>query len=111
MTINSFDLQFFEFVELLKTPLSEDSSLNIRKILLKLNNPTYYSKYVSNHPANCFGYYKNSKINPILIAVNNMIDILKNTNSNEEKLVAMQKEYAWAFNNYTWYINLVRNTH
>jgi hypothetical protein len=111
MTINSFDLQFFELVSLLKTPLSEETSLNIRKILLKLNNPTYYSKYVNNHPANCFGYYRNNKINPILIAVNNIIDILKNVDSSEKKLVAIQKEYSWAFNNYIWYVNLVKTTH
>jgi hypothetical protein len=110
MTINTFDLQFFELVSLLKKPLSEENSSDIRKILLKLKNPTYYSKYVSKHPANCFGYYKNNTINPILIALDNMIAILKSVHTIEDKQILLQKEYSWAFNNYNWYNNLIKKT-
>jgi hypothetical protein len=106
MTINVFDLQFFELATLLKNPLSEESYSDIRKVLLKLKNPTYYEKYVSKHPANSFGYYKNLTINPVLLAITNMLSILKSEDSNEEKLIKLQKEYSWAFNNYSWYSSL-----
>ena len=106
MTINVFDIQFFELATLLKKPLSEQSSSDIRKVLLKLKNPTYYEKYISKHPANAFGYYKNTTINPVLIAISNMLLILKSEESFEEKLVKLQKEYSWAFNNYKWYSSI-----
>lgn len=106
MSINVFDLQFFEVVTLLKTPLTEDSKSSIRKILLKLKNPTYYTKYTQTHPASVYGYYTTKNINPILIAISNMLEILKNTENPENKLVALQKEYSWAFNNYVWYTTL-----
>lgn len=108
--MNSFYLQFFELATILKQPLTEQSILYIRKTLLKLNNPTYYSKHVETHPAKSFGYYKSSNINPVLLAISNMLDIVRNSASNEKKLVDLQKEYSWAFNNYIWYTNLVKNT-
>jgi hypothetical protein len=107
MSINVFDLQFFEVVNLLKTPLTEENISSLRKVLLKLKNPTYYSKYTQTHPANMHGYYTTKNINPVLLAVSNMLDILKNLENNEYKLVALQKEYAWAFNNYVWYAKLL----
>jgi hypothetical protein len=106
MTINVFDIQFFELVTLLKNPLTENSSEQLRKVLLKLKNPTYYEKYISKHPANSFGYYKNLTINPVLIAISNMLSILKSEHSIEKKLIELQKEYSWAFNNYSWYCSL-----
>jgi hypothetical protein len=109
MTINVFDLQFFELAALLKKSLSEENYLELRKILLKLKNPTYYEKHVSKHPANSFGYYKNTTINPVLLAISNMLSILKSEDNNEEKLIKLQKEYSWAFNNYNWYCALSNN--
>jgi len=110
MTINSFDLQFFELAYKLKQPLTDNNINTIKSILLKLNNPTYYNKYVTKHPASVFGYYKNTTINPILVAVSNMLKVIKSTSSLEEKLTELQKEYSWAYNNYIWYNNLVTNT-
>lgn len=108
--MNTFDLQFFELATVLKQPLTEQSILSIRKILLKLNNPTYYSRYVTTHPASSFGFYKNRNINPVLLAISNMLNIIKNSESYNKKLIELQKEYSWAFNNYIWYTNLVKNT-
>lgn len=110
MNINAFDLQFFEIATLIRTPLTEESSKAIRQLLLKLKNPTYYSKYTAKHPANSFGYYKNSNINPVLVAITNMLYALKEGNTDEEKLKNLQKEYSWAFNNYSWYLQILNNT-
>jgi hypothetical protein len=107
MSINVFDLQFFELVNLLKTPLTQETVSSLRKTLLKLKNPTYYTKYTQAHPANMHGYYATKNINPVLVAVSNMLEILKNLENAEDKRVALQKEYAWAFNNYVWYTNLL----
>lgn len=110
MSINSFDLQFFELVKSLKQPLTEESISSIRHTLLKLKNPTYYSKHISTHPAASFGYYKNKNINPVLIAVSNMLESLKSSRTLEQKLIDLQTEYSWAYNNYMWYLNLVKTT-
>lgn len=110
MSINSFDLQFFELVKHLKQPLTENSVKNIKNVLLKLNNPTYYNKYVTKHPANAFGYYKTKNINPVLLAISNMLDILKSSRELDNKLSELQKEYSWAYNNYMWYDHIVKNT-
>lgn len=107
--INSFDIEFFETAQELKKNLTEDSIASLRKKLLKLKNPTYYSKFVKTHPASDYGYYTTKVINPVLVAITNMLSILKTEEDNSYKLIALQKEYSWAYHNYIWYVNLSKS--
>jgi hypothetical protein len=104
--INSFDIEFFELVHTLKKELTDDNISFLRQKLLKLKNPTYYNKFVKTHPAVDFGYYSKKVINPVLIAITNMLNILKSDLSSIDKLTQLQKEYSWAYNNYSWFANL-----
>lgn len=101
MNYSTFEIEFFETASLLKQPLTTDSIQTLKKILLKLNNPTYYRKYTSSHPAYQYGYYQNKVLNPILKAVSSMLAILKEENS--FTLALLQREYSWAFHQYPDY--------
>jgi|688.fasta_scaffold1412799_2 hypothetical protein len=103
MNFSTFDIEFFELANSLKTTLNVET---LKKSLLKLNNPTYYSKFTSTHPASSYGYYQKKTINPLLKAISAMLQILKSTDSDELKLRQLQQEYAWAFHHYSWYQNL-----
>ena len=106
MTFNAFEIEFFEIVHNLKSSFTEDNISAIKKTLLKLNNPTYYRKFAVTHPATEYGYYNNSVINPILTCMRSMLNILKSDVDASVKQKEMQKEYAWAFHKYPWYVNL-----
>lgn len=101
--MNQFYIEFFELANLLKNTLSVDNKDKLHKTLLKLNNPTYYSKYVITNPINTYGF--NSKIikNPVLLAIKNMLNILSINSNNTDKL--LQTELAWAYNNYPKYVS------
>ena len=110
MKLSSFDIEFFELALTLKQPLTDSNIDTLKKTLLKLNNPTYYNKFTTAHPAHEHGYLLKSNINPILKAVSAMISIIKNEDTIENKLVSLQKEYSWAFNYYNWLSNLQSNS-
>lgn len=102
-TLTDFDIEFFELTNLLKSELTDSSKQEISKKLLKLNNPTYFYKYIKKHPIEHHGFSSSKTINPILIAISNMLSILKSNNSKDSILVLLQKEMSWAYNNYTPY--------
>jgi hypothetical protein len=95
MNLTSFDIEFFSISTLLKDVENKEQ---LRKILIKLNNPTYYSRFIEAHPMHKFGYYTKKTINPIIIAINSMLNILKTEPYEQPQLELLQKEYAWAFN-------------
>jgi hypothetical protein len=107
--INTFDIEFFEVVHIINKPITSESIDTLKKILLKLNNPTFFSKFTKKHPANVFGYYNNKTINPIIIAITNMLSIIRSDDSADVKTKKLQIEYSWAFNNYNWYNSLATN--
>jgi hypothetical protein len=45
MKLTAFDIEFFEIALQLKNQMSQPIIDSIKKTLLKLNNPTYYSKH------------------------------------------------------------------
>lgn len=94
--MNNYYIEFFE----LATELKQLNRESLNKKLLKLNNPTYYNKFIYKNPIEKYGY-KGKTINPILIAINNMLKILKTDDSNT--LSNLQKEFSWAYNNYPSY--------
>jgi len=104
MNYSTFEIEFFELATLLKQPLNADSIQSLKKTLLKLNNPTYYRKYTSSHPAAVYGYYQNKILNPILAAVSEMLIILKDNSEKTGEL--LQREYSWAFHRYPEYQQL-----
>ncbi len=102
-TLTDFDIEFFELTNLLKQEFTDSSKQEISKKLLKLNNPTYFYKYVKKHPIENHGYSSSKTMNPVLIAIANMLAILKSSNSKESILLLLQKEMSWAYNNYKPY--------
>lgn len=97
--MNKFYLEFFEIQNLIKNNLNKES---LTKQLIKLNNPTYYSKYTYKHPIERYGF-SGRLINPVLVSINNMLKILNSDSKDSDMLIALQKEYSWAFNNYSLY--------
>jgi hypothetical protein len=102
--ITPYDIEFFELTNLLKR--EELNKPAILSILLKLNNPTYYSKYIFKNPIERHGYTSNIIKYPILKAVNNMLIALKNTKNIDALKKQLQVEMAWAFNNFNGYNNV-----
>lgn len=100
-TITAFDIEFFELTDLLKKELTDSSKQELCKKLLKLNNPTYFYKYVKKHPIEHHGYSSAKTINPVLVAISNMLSVLKTNQTKETMLSNLQKEMSWAYNNYT----------
>ena len=45
--LTPFDIEFFELSTALKSEVTETSKKQITKTLLKLNNPTYYYKFIN----------------------------------------------------------------
>ncbi len=101
--LTPFDIEFFEISTTLATELNEDSKKTLVKTLLKLNNPTYFYKYVKRHPIELHGLNAHKTTNPVLVAISSMINILKTENNLELLQKKLQTEFAWAFNNYPKY--------
>lgn len=95
--MNKFYLEFFELESYIKNNINKDI---LTKKLIKLNNPTYYNSFIFKNPIERYGF-KGKCINPVLLAINNMLKIL---NSEKEDISKnLQIEYSWAFNNYSRY--------
>ncbi len=101
--LTPFDVEFFELSSILKKNLNEDTKKSIIKSLLKLNNPTYFYKHVKRNPIELHGFTTNNTINPVLVAIANMIQILKTEQNPALASKQLQTEFAWAFNNYPKY--------
>lgn len=101
--LTSFDIEFFEISQSLKKPINSDSKKDIVRKLLKLNNPTYFYKFVKRNPIELHGYSSSRTTNPVLIAISEMINIIKVEQDPDKLLTRLQTEFAWAFNNYPSY--------
>jgi hypothetical protein len=102
-TLTQFDIEFFSLSEILKKPLTEELKVSITRILLKLNNPTYYGKYVKKNPIELHGYQSRTTSNPVLLAISAMLLTLKTDSDYLSASKKLQTEFAWAFNNYPKY--------
>jgi hypothetical protein len=102
--MNSFDIEFFELINDIKQDKLDTSSIN--KKLLKLNNPTYYNRYIYKNPINRHGFNNTKTKHPILLAIQNMIYFLKIIKDHEKLKKQLQVEMAWAFNNFNDYKNI-----
>ena len=102
--MNKFDIEFFELANDIKTLDSNSPNTDsIYKKLLKLNNPTYYGKFHYRHPIEKFGYPAHRTMNPVLLAIANMISIIKNK---ENVKTQLEVEYSWAYNNITDFLKM-----
>jgi hypothetical protein len=99
--MNSFDIEFFELINDIKQDRLDTSIIN--KKLLKLNNPTYYSRYIYKNPLSRHGFSNTKTKHPILLAIQNMIVCLKAIKDPEKLKKQLQVEMAWAFNNFNDY--------
>jgi hypothetical protein len=104
--LTPFDIEFFALSRLLKNTITEESKQSLLRVLLKLNNPTYFNKFVKKHPIEWHGFTSSKTINPVIIAISNMIALLKIENNPNKLLQALQTEFAWAFNNITKYSSI-----
>lgn len=98
---NKFDLEFFDLATLLKE--SELNKNEISKTLLKLNNPTYFGKYTTKSAGERHGIYNGSVKNPLLVAIQNMLSIIKQDLDIDTMKTKLQTEFAWAYNNCMYY--------
>lgn len=97
---NSFELEFAQLSSIIKSGLNETKELQLKRTLLKLNNPNFYSKFTRTHPMHEYGYYTTKTINPILISIKNMLNIIKTDTTYSEKTKKIQEEFSWAYHEY-----------
>lgn len=102
-SLTAFDIEFFELSTLIKQDFTDTIKLELTKKLLKLNNPTYFYKFVKKHPIENHGLSAHKTINPVLVAVTNMISVIKSNDTKDNMKIKLQTEFAWAFNNYPKY--------
>ena len=98
-TLNDLELEFFNITLELRNPLTMLSKNTVYKVLLKLNNPTYYSKYIFKNPIERHGYTSNTVKHPVLLAIKNMLTKIKSTDNLEELQKQLQVEMSWSYNN------------
>lgn len=101
--ITGYPLEFFELGLQLK---NTENLTSVYHKLLKLNNPTYINKHTTRHPLENHGYSNTKTINPVVLAVQNMLAAYKHNLDTSCLLQKLQTEYAWAFHNYPWYTKL-----
>jgi hypothetical protein len=104
--LTDFDIEFFELTNIIKKSITELDKQLINKKLLKLNNPTYFSKFVKKHPIENHGFTSSKTINPILCAVANMLHFIKTESNLSDLQRKLQIEMSWAYNNYNKYSNV-----
>lgn len=97
--MNKFYLEFFEISNNIKGNIDKE---NLTKKLIKLNNPTYHSKYAYKNPIERYGF-SGKTINPIFVAINNMLKILKSDKKDADIMKMLQTEFSWAFHNFSNY--------
>lgn len=102
-TLNAVELEFFELANKLKNTITEPAKTEILKTLLKLNNPTFYSKHIYKNPIERHGFSSSRTTNPILISVSAMITACKTTSDLVKLTQSLQQEYAWAFHKFPRY--------
>jgi hypothetical protein len=110
MTKNVFELEFASIYTLINSTLTPSKEKELKKLLLKLNNPNFYSKFTRTHPMAEYGYYKKKTINPLLISLKNMLNVLRDTEDSQLKLKQLQIEFSWAYHNYQKSIGFFKNT-
>ena len=97
---NTFELEFAQISNIINSVLTYDKEKELKKVLLKLNNPNFYGKFTKHHPMHEHGYYSKKSINPILISIKNMLKTLRENYSSIEKTKQLQIEFAWAYHEY-----------
>lgn len=101
--LTDFDIEFFELTNTIKQDITDSSKQYVIKKLLKLNNPTYYTKFIKKHPIENHGYTSSKTTNPVLIAITNMLGLIRTENDNTLLKTLLQKEMSWAYHNYPSY--------
>ena len=101
--LTDFDIEFFELTNTFKKDITDSSKQYIVKTLLKLNNPTYFIKFVKKHPIENHGYISSKTINPVLIAISNMLNIIRAENDVVRLKTLLQTEMSWAYHKYQSY--------
>jgi hypothetical protein len=101
--LTAFDIEFFELANILKGTIDENSKKIITKTLLKLNNPTYYSKRIHKNPIELHGFNSTRTTNPVLLAISNMLTALKTESDTALLVKKLQTEFAWAFHKFNHY--------
>lgn len=101
--MNQYYIEFFELIPMLQNT-TNSTIQQIQKILLKLNNPTYYNRFIITNPINKFGFNSTIIKNPVLLAIRNMLFII--SSNTKDIIKKLQIEISWAFNNYSFFSKL-----
>ena len=96
-TLNELELEFFNLTLDLRNPLTVVSKNTIYKNLLKLNNPTYYSKFIFKNPIERHGYASSIAKHPVLLSIKNMLSKIKTTDNLVDLQKQLQVELAWSY--------------
>lgn len=92
--MNKVYVEFFSLTDLLKDYTRIE---DIKRLLTKLNNPTY-NKECERHPMAKHGWFTTFNIDPVLKAIQSMIVILNKEQSVSDCYKQLQVEWSWAFN-------------
>lgn len=107
---NTFEVEFAQIYKLIESVLTSDKEKELKKTLLKLNNPNFYGKFTRAHPMHEHGYYTNKTINPILISIRNMLKTLRENTDYSEKIKSLQVEFSWAYHEYQKSVGFFRKS-
>lgn len=106
--MNRYYQDFISIKEALNTPYEdvEIAKKTIKPVFLKLNNPTFYKKYIYSHPAEQHGFpTKDFTDNFLVKFTNDCIKILNESQDLSTMLKLLQVEYSWANNqNITYWL-------
>jgi len=95
---NQYLKEFNKINNILKVKHSNTKKLKevLNPVLLKLNNPTFYSKYLYASPYQKYGYPSSSyKNNHFIIFTSECISIINKSQDVDEMLKKLQIELSW----------------
>lgn len=100
--MNKYFTELLTLKTLLNNNYSDEESLKkaIKPTILKLNNPTYYSKYLYAHPSEKYGYASSDYKNNVFVKfTNECIKIMNECQDFFELEKKLQVEISWVYTN------------
>lgn len=97
--MNTYQKDLFDIKNLLNNNYAsiEDAKTSIKPIFLKLNNPTFYKKYIYSKPTEQFGFSDKEDYSNNLFTkfTSECIKIINESQDLSEMLKKLQVEYSW----------------
>jgi hypothetical protein len=99
--MNAYQKDLFDIKDTLNSSYDslEEAKKAIKPLLLKLNNPTFYSKHIYSKPTEQYGFgNKNYSKNFLTRFTADCIKIINESQDLYEMLKRLQTEYSWTLN-------------